>query len=97
MKFLMTLEITINDKEWNDALEIRKSGSEGIMPLNDESDEKPITDAMDVATEFGLGLKTAFAPETLEDRIWEGNGDLYRCLGDLVMVSVNSCEIKTIE
>jgi len=94
MKFLITMEVTVNAEEWNDALEIRKRGGEGIMPLDDE---KPITDARDVATEFGLGLKTAFAPETLEDRIWEGNIDLYRCLSDLVMVSVNSCDIKAIE
>ena len=89
MKFLMTMEITVNAKEWNDALDACER--EGL------SGEKPITDAKDVAMEFGLGLKTAFAPETLEDRIWEGNGDLYRCLGDLVMVSVNSCEIKAIK
>ena len=90
----MTMEITVNAEEWNNALEIRKRGGEGIMPLEDE---KPITDAMDVATEFGLGLKTAFAPEMLEDRIWEGNGMLYRCLGDLVMVSVNSYKVKAIK
>lgn len=92
MKFLVTMEITVNAEEWNDTLEIRRR--DGMEPsMGDE----PITDARDVATEFGLGLKTAFAPEMLEDRIWYGNENLNRCLGDLVMVSVNSCDVKAIE